>query len=137
MFLLDSIWSARLKFLSNCLFYLPLWPGLLLSDTEWKSIFMNSSQLMFFALTYSIFTKWTVFKMGQEKNRKLYCWFHNHCHSPTATGRSAHITIVILILPSAYIQKANKLAVIYFWAQKNWRKKCVYQDDKSAFIMKM
>ena len=29
-----------------------------------------------------------------------------------------------------YILKVNKLAVIYFWAQKNWRKKCVHQDDK-------
>ena len=31
---------------------------------------------------------------------------------------------------TTYIQKSNKLAVIYFWAQKNWRKKCVYRDKK-------
>ena len=31
---------------------------------------------------------------------------------------------------TSYILKVNKLAVIYFWAKKNWRKKCVYQDDK-------
>ena len=29
-----------------------------------------------------------------------------------------------------YILKANKLAVMYFWAQKNWQKKCVNRGDK-------
>ena len=35
-----------------------------------------------------------------------------------------------VIILHTYILKVNQLAVIYFWAQKNWRKKCVYRDNK-------